>query len=262
MSQPIAEWDAQELHRQLISRAHRILRSIDMAEDVVQEAYVRYLRDQSQGQGDEIQNPIAWLNVAVRNLAYDALRKLDTERRYARKQVTGPQLDDVNIEDSPFDVFARRSACRAMILRLLGVSSVRDVAFVLLREVFDTSYRDLAQASGRAEPACRQAVRRTLQRAYATEAPLKPAVIQSDPLIDARVGLFEQAIHEGDVAPLLDHLRVSASIVDLPTLATARARWLPINQSGTLVFHLFVGPIGLCSSDIIPVLLAPSDTGD
>jgi len=245
MEPDIADWSAQELHRQLLNRAYNILRIAESAEDVVQEAYVRYLTHQN----ETILDPAAWLNTAVRNLSLDALRKLDAERRNGIDRRSDLPVDIACLAESPLDVFSRRKACREMIRRLLGVSSVKDVASVLLREVFEFSYRDIAQASRRTEPACRQAVRRTLHRAYQADLPLKVAVVQSSPLIDSRIGVFEQAIHDGNSRPLLDQLNVSLNLRAMPNSDQAvKLRWYPAMQSGELIFCLYLGSRKLCDS--------------
>lgn len=69
----------------LVAYASRLLGSREAAEDVVQEAYVRFT--QSLAQGGATVNPRAYLFRVVRNLAYNICKRRQYEQRQLRQEV-------------------------------------------------------------------------------------------------------------------------------------------------------------------------------
>ena len=128
-----------DLEGPLLGYAGRLLRSHDSAQDVVQDAFIRYLKyRQKKG---EIANAKAWLYRVVHNLALDHIRKT------RRSEQLHDQLSDVTEDaqtDCPASSFSRRDAERAA-WRLLDGLSAREQKIVVLRVVEERSYKEIAE---------------------------------------------------------------------------------------------------------------------
>src|SRR5215204_3289653 len=84
-------------HRQLLfSIAYRMLGSVMDAEDIVQEAFVRWQR----ASGTEVRSPRAYLSSVVTRLCIDQLRSA----RVQREQYVGPWLPEPLLGDAEPDV--------------------------------------------------------------------------------------------------------------------------------------------------------------
>ena len=77
----------------LFAVALRILRSREVAEEVVQEAYFR-VWEKAKDFNPEIASPITWMAAIVRNRSLDEVR-----RRVARPFADASELDDIESED-------------------------------------------------------------------------------------------------------------------------------------------------------------------
>src|SRR5262245_54200161 len=88
---PAATFEA--LRGRLFGLAYRMLGSRADAEDLVQEAYVRW----HQAQQSSIENPEAWLVTTTTRLAIDRLRRLKTER----EAYVGPWLPEPIVTPEP-----------------------------------------------------------------------------------------------------------------------------------------------------------------
>ena len=89
----------ERLRGRLFGLAYRMLGSRADAEDVVQEAYVRWHEAAHQG----IDSPEAWLVTTTTRLAIDRLRRLKTER----EAYVGPWLPEPIVSAAPPDRDAR-----------------------------------------------------------------------------------------------------------------------------------------------------------
>jgi RNA polymerase sigma-70 factor, ECF subfamily len=149
--------DEFETHRPQLSRlAYRMLGSLADAEDVLQEAYLRWSREPR----TEVQSPGAFLNRIVTRLCIDRRRVIE-----ARKETyIGPWLPEPIVEpaDSARSVEKAEAVSMAMMVALESLSSVERAAY-LLRRVFDYSYAEIASILEKSEPACRQLVTRAEQ---------------------------------------------------------------------------------------------------
>jgi RNA polymerase sigma-70 factor (ECF subfamily) len=149
-----------ELHRaRLFGAAYRMLGSRAEAEDVVQDAYLRWhAADQTQ-----IRNPEAWLVTTATRLAIDRLRALKTQR----EAYVGPWLPEPLLGREPprpdRDVEQASDLSVAFVVLLERLAPPERAAF-LLHEVFDCEYAEIARTLGRSEAACRQIVHRARAR--------------------------------------------------------------------------------------------------
>ncbi|WP_231509805.1 RNA polymerase sigma factor SigJ [Streptosporangium roseum] len=141
------EFDA--IRPRLVGVAYGLLGSLEEAEDVVQDAWLRL------GRADraEIQDVTGWLVVTVSRLALDVLRSA----RVRREEYVGPWLPEpVVTEADPADrVTLAESMSMAMLVVLESLSPAERTAFVL-HDVFGLSFQEVAQAVGRSPAACRQ----------------------------------------------------------------------------------------------------------
>jgi RNA polymerase sigma-70 factor (ECF subfamily) len=144
------------LRGRLFGLAYRMLGSRADAEDIVQETYVRWHQT---AQGD-VENPEAWLVTATTRLAIDRLRRLKTER----EAYVGPWLPEPIVSHAPdrdLDLAADLSMAFLTLLERLGPE---ERAALLLHDVFDVGYREIAAVIERSEAACRQVVHRARER--------------------------------------------------------------------------------------------------
>ena len=141
----------------LFGLAYRMLGSAADAEDIVQDAYVRW----HQADRSSIDSPEAWLVTTTSRLAIDRLRRLKTER----EAYVGPWLPTPIIEPPPPDRHLDLSDDLSMaFLALLERLAPEERAAFLLHEVFDVGYGQIAAVLDRTESACRQVVHRARER--------------------------------------------------------------------------------------------------
>ncbi len=149
------------LRPRLMGVAYRILGSVTDAEDVLQDAWMRWSRTDA----DHVENPEAYLVTVVGRRATDQLRQ--AKRR--RESYTGPWLPEpvTNERDPALDPEAAAELADSLSMALLVVletlSPLERAAFVL-REVFDRPYPEVAATLGRSEQAVRQLVHRARDR--------------------------------------------------------------------------------------------------
>jgi RNA polymerase sigma factor (sigma-70 family) len=111
----------------LIDYAAPIIGSRAQAEDVVQEAWLRF----AAAREPDIQLPLAYLYRTVRNLALDALRRNAAESR--RDQAYAESLDADAVEASPEESLAQREELALVAAALGEVAEVKRTAFELSR---------------------------------------------------------------------------------------------------------------------------------
>src|SRR5262245_3131977 len=119
------------------------------AEDIVQEAYVRW----HQADVSRIENPEAWLVTTASRLAIDRLRRLKTEReayfgQWLPQPIVSAEQPDRHLELSDDLSMA--------FLTLLERLAPDERAAFLLHDVFDVGYPQIAAVIERSEAACRQ----------------------------------------------------------------------------------------------------------
>lgn len=185
-----------ERHRpRLFGIAYRMLGSRTDAEDVLQDAYLRWHRGTTQ----EVRSPEAWLVTTVTRLCIDRLRAARSER----ERYVGPWLPEPLIGDSAPGADARAELSSSLSMAFLVVLEQLDPderAAFLLHEVFDTGYGEISQIIGKSEAACRQIVSRARKRVRGR----KPTVQVSMAARRAILERFTQAIQLGDKKALLD----------------------------------------------------------
>jgi RNA polymerase sigma-70 factor (TIGR02957 family) len=143
-----------EEHRDLLfSVAYRMLGSAADAEDIVQDAWLRW----SAADQEKVADPKAYLIRIVTNTAIDRLRSA----RARRESYVGPWLPEpiLTSPDVAEDVELAESVSLAMLVVLETLSPLERAVFVL-REVFDMSHAEIAAALDRTEASVRQTAAR------------------------------------------------------------------------------------------------------
>lgn len=145
----------ERLRPRLQGIAYRMLGSTGEAEEVVQDAWLRWHEaDQA-----AIANTEAWLVTTATRIAIDRLRAAKVQRaHYVGLWLPEPQLADS--PRSPEQVLERADDLSMAFLTLLERLAPEARAAFLMREVFDADYDELAQTIGKSEAACRQMVSR------------------------------------------------------------------------------------------------------
>lgn len=139
----------------LLGVAYRMLGSASEAEDVVQEAYLRWAAIPD-GTAD---NPRAYLTTAVVRLCLDQLRSARIRREnYVGEWLPEPVTSDP-LEDGAAATELADSLSLAFLVMLEELTPLERAAF-LLREVFQFDYEEVGAMLGRSAQACRQLVAR------------------------------------------------------------------------------------------------------
>jgi RNA polymerase sigma-70 factor, ECF subfamily len=190
-STQVTEFEALRPH--LMAVAYRLTGTVADAEDIVQEAWLRW---DSADKRDPISDLRAWLTTVVSRLGLDRLRSA----AHRRETYTGNWLPEpvvTGLEGSPGEdplsaVVAREDARFAAMVVLERLSPDQRVAFVL-HDGFAVPFAEVADVLGTNEPAARQLASRA-RKAVAAEPPPKP-----DPSHNEVVGRLMAAMAAGDL---------------------------------------------------------------
>ncbi|WP_440977355.1 RNA polymerase sigma-70 factor [Pseudoxanthomonas winnipegensis] len=194
-----------ETHRpRLLALAHRLLGSRAEAEDVVQEAWLRW---QGAAQ-EEIRDEEAWLVTATTRLALDRLRAV----RNARTDYVGPWLPEplqVALAPDPAERAEQAESVSWALMALLERLGPDERAAFLLKEVFDYDYEAIAALLGHSQANCRQLVHRARARLQAGRARFEVPAERHRRLLET----FMAASQSGDQAAIAALLRADARLV-------------------------------------------------
>ncbi len=180
-------------HRTLLfTVAYEMLGSAADAEDVVQEAWLRWADvDQSQ-----VHDPRAYLIRVVTRQALNRLRTLSRRREeYVGEWLPEPLLTSPDVAE---DVELAESVSIAMLTVLETLGPAERAVFVL-REVFEMPYGEIAEAIGKSAAAVRQIARRARENVAAR----RPRVQVSRSEQQAVVERFLVALRTGQLQELM-----------------------------------------------------------
>lgn len=152
---PVDMEDREELRGYLFAIAYRMLGSVAEAEDVVQEAFVRYHEA-----SPDAESPRAYLATVTTRLAIDHLRSA----RVRREVYPGEWLPEPLVDDDAQRHAETADSLSLTFLHLLEKLSPLERAVFLLREVFDYPYDELAAIVGKSPENCRQILARARKR--------------------------------------------------------------------------------------------------
>jgi RNA polymerase sigma-70 factor, ECF subfamily len=149
-----------ESHRaRLFAIALRMLRNRADAEDVLQDAYLRWHEAAEQN----IQSPTGFLITTTTRLCLDRLRNSKKEHEHYMEPLLTPPSVDACVP-SPEEQHEIAGEVSVAFLAVLERLSPQERAAFLLREVFDYDYPEVAKLIGKSEATCRQLVHRALPR--------------------------------------------------------------------------------------------------
>ena len=191
---------AEQFRPRLFGVAYRMLGDVHDAEDLAQEAMLRWQRSG----GDDIREPEAWLVSVVTRLAIDRLRQRATERA----AYPGPWLPEpITTERMSADYRAELASDLSMaFLVLLERLAPEERAAFLLREVFGTGYDEIAVILDKSAAAVRQTVHRARERVRAE----RPRFVAPPGAKDRLLERFVSAIEHEDRDELLAVLSAGA----------------------------------------------------
>jgi len=187
----------------LFGLAYRMLGSVMDAEDIVQEAFLRWRQVASA----TVETPRSYLTTVVTRLCIDHLRSA----RVRREQYVGPWLPEplvgVQQDDSVGGDALAESLSLAFLVLLESLTPVERAVF-LLHEVFGYSFEETATVVGKSAANCRQIGRRARRRVGER----RPRFDASPAHRERVLGRFVQACTTGDMAGLLALLADDATL--------------------------------------------------
>jgi RNA polymerase sigma-70 factor (TIGR02957 family) len=184
-----------ELRPASFAIAYRMLGSVAEAEDVVQEALLRVHR--ALEAGEQIESPRAFVATITTRLAIDELRSARARReRYVGEWLPEPILTDSR--DDPAQHAEIADSLSIAMLVLLETLSPEQRAVLLLRDVFEYGYGEIAQIIGKNEDNVRQLASRARSHIDAGRPRFQSSREQRDELARR----FFAAATQGDLAGL------------------------------------------------------------
>ena len=181
-------------HRPLLfAIAYRMISSVADAEDIVQEAWLRW-----QPVNEIVQSPKAFLSSLVTRLCIDYLRSA----RVRREQYVGTWLPEPLLTEQIShrqDYTELAESLSFAFLTLLECLSPTERAIFLLREVFDYNYEDIAKIVNKSASNCRQITRRARQHLILRRPRVSPSPQKQEELIEQFCAYWNQ----GDVHKLI-----------------------------------------------------------
>jgi RNA polymerase sigma-70 factor (ECF subfamily) len=187
-----------ELRPLLFSIAYRMIGSVSEAEDIVQEAFLRYHRAEPAG----VDSPKAYLSTITTRLAIDHLRSARARREeYVGPWLPEPLLADEHAPDPGEEVELADSLSLAFLVLLERLTPVERAAF-LLREVFSYPYDEIAEIIDRSEDNARQLVVRARRHVDAERPRFDVSREEHEELTER----FVAATQRGDLEGLIDLL--------------------------------------------------------
>ncbi|MCF6370812.1 sigma-70 family RNA polymerase sigma factor [Rhizobium halophilum] len=182
------------LRPKLMRVAYRMLGSVADAEDMVQEAFIRWMR----ADRTEVREPEAFLRRTITRLCLDQLKSA----RKKRETYIGPWLPDPVVEEQE-----EEDVTLPLMLALERLSPLERAAF-LLHDVFGLEFEEVAASVGREPAACRQLATRA--RAHVREARSRFQVDRKRGLEIAQA--FLAASRGGDMTALSAMLSADVSL--------------------------------------------------
>ncbi len=180
----------EEQRPRLRGLAYRMTGSLNDADDIVQESWARL---QQVGIGG-IDSPAAWLTTVVTRLSIDRVR----QRARRRETYRGPWLPEpVVTTPGPEQITELSESLTLAFLTMLDELAPVERAVVVLADVFDVPFAEIAAAVGRSPEACRQIASRARHRLRAADPTIAPG--GRHPVVERMV----DALMAGDLTSLV-----------------------------------------------------------
>ena len=171
----------------LFGVAYRMLGSATDAEDVLQDAWLRF----SSARSGDIRSAKAYLTTIVTRLCLDRLKSA----RATREEYVGPWLPEPVVTDNrsqPERSLAQAESVTLAFMVLLETLSPEERAVFLLREVFDYEYDEIATMLDTTGANCRQLFHRAKGRLAERKPRFRESIDEKRPLIERFVRAFRE----------------------------------------------------------------------
>jgi len=181
-------------HRRFLTRlAYRMLGSVGDAEDVVQDAWLRW----REANAEDVATPRAYLARIVTRLCLDQMKSARSRREfYVGAWLPEPLVEEIGAVHD--DIDTQLDAPIALMLALERLSPLERAAF-LLHDVFEMDFAEIARTIDRSESACRQLAKRARDHVR-IDMPPRNSI---DPDAAKRfVEAFFKAAHKADTSAL------------------------------------------------------------
>jgi RNA polymerase sigma-70 factor (ECF subfamily) len=202
---PAAVFEAER--PRLVGLAYRLLGSVADAEDVVQDAWLRWQRTDT----TQIEQPAAWLTTVTSRIGLDRLRARQRERaHYVGPWLPEPLVTPIGSPDDQPEGHAELSdSLTTAFLLLLEELTPTERLVLLLADVFDEPFDTIAGIVGKSASACRQIASRARRKVRASERPR----VRRDPHALEVAGAFLAAVLRDDEQAVLDLLAPDVVLV-------------------------------------------------
>ena len=197
-----ADLAAFESHRALlVAHAYRMLGDLARAEDMVQEAWLRW-----DGRQVEVDSPRAYLVTLVTRLC---LNELDSAKARREESRSDRLPEPVDLDEGGIGRVEMLDQVSMAFMVVLQRLTPAERAVLLLRDVFDFEYAEIAALVGKSEAACRKLLERA-RRNVATEKRL----FSASPEVHRRLlAAFTEAAYAGDLDALITMLADDAVLI-------------------------------------------------
>jgi RNA polymerase sigma-70 factor (ECF subfamily) len=190
-----------ESHRPaLLALAYRMLGEMARAEDVVQEAWVRWQRQV------EVDSPKAFLLTTVARLCLDELGSARARREESRSDRLPEPVDLEHTGIGRLEMLDQISMAFLVLLQRLTPA---ERAVFLLHDVFDMRHGEIAALLGKSDAACRQLLKRAREHVATERRVFQTSRDEHRRLLTA----FVQATTGGDQNALLEMLAEDAVLI-------------------------------------------------
>lgn len=178
----------------LFSIAYRMVGSVSDAEDLVQDSYARWL----EAPDADVRSSRAYLATIVTRLSINHLKSARVQREsYVGAWLPEPLVTD-HAPDPSEPVELAESLSMAFLLMLERLSPI-ERAVLILHDVFDFDYDEIARVVDKSEANCRQLLSRAKKRLGARETRFEADRTQAERLVQR----FSEAVTAGDLDGLL-----------------------------------------------------------
>ena len=232
MSKAVAVFES---HRSvLLALAYRMLGDVGRAEDVIQEAWLRW-----QAHSEDVDSPKAFLVTVVTRLC---LNELDSARARREESRSDRLPEPVDLTRGGMEGLEAVDRISMAFLVLLQKLTAAERAVLLLRDVFDFDYAEIAELVDKSEAACRQLMKRARENVAAEKRSLETSPEEHRRLLVAFVG----ALRAGDLEGLTKLLADDAVVIadgGARGVRIGRVRNLPRPLSGVERIAAFLASV-------------------
>lgn len=219
----------------MFSIAYRMLGSASEAEDILQEAYLRYCEVDP----ETIRSPKAFLSTIVTRLCLNQLQASKRQREvYIGPWLPEPLLTSTEEQQTPAQKLELNETLSLAFLMLLEDLTPTERAVFLLREVFDYEYSEITEIVGRDEAACRQLLSRAKKHISERRPRFKPTREAHREMLEK----FIQAIDAGELSGLMQLLANDVTLWADGGGKTRGALLEPLSGSEAVARFLKVSP--------------------